>query len=203
MKLIGTRTSPYTRKVRVVLAEKRIECEFEEDAPSDPATRVPQFNPLGKVPVLVMDDGSALYDSRVIVEYLDSASPVSRLLPDINRERVQVKRWEALADGVCDAVVAVVLEKRRPSARQDPGWLERQSKKVERGVLTMAEELSDRHWCFGEGYGLADIAVGVALGYLDLRCPEMDWRTTYPNLAAHAEKLFKRPSFRDTLPPPA
>jgi glutathione S-transferase len=92
MKLIGTQTSPYTRKVRVVLAEKRIECEFEEDAPSDPATRVPQFNPLGKVPVLIMDDGSALYDSRVIVEYLDSASPVSRLLPDINRERVQVKR---------------------------------------------------------------------------------------------------------------
>jgi glutathione S-transferase len=200
MKLIGTQTSPYTRKVRVVLAEKRIECEFEEDAPSDPATRVPQFNPLGKVPVLIMDDGSALYDSRVIVEYLDSASPVSRLLPDINRERVQVKRWEALADGVCDAAVAIVAEKRRSADKQDPAWIERQSKKMERGVLTIAEELSERHWCFGEGYSLADIAVGIALGYLDLRFPELDWRTTYPNVAAHAEKLFKRPSFRDTIP---
>jgi glutathione S-transferase len=200
MKLIGTQTSPYTRKVRVVLAEKRIECEFEEDAPSDPATRVPQFNPLGKVPVLIMDDGSALYDSRVIVEYLDSASPVSRLLPDINRERVQVKRWEALADGVCDAAVAIVAEKRRSADKQDPAWIERQSKKMERGVLTIAEELSERHWCFGEGYSLADIAVGIALGYLDLRFPELDWRTTYPNVAAHAEKLFKRASFRDTVP---
>jgi glutathione S-transferase len=203
MKLIGTQTSPYTRKVRVVLAEKRIECEFLEDAPSDPGSRVPQFNPLGKIPVLVMDDGSALYDSRVIVEYLDSASPVSRLLPDINRERVQVKRWEALADGVCDAVVAIVVERRRPAGKQDAAWIERQSQKVKRGVLTIAEELSDRNWCFGDNYGLADIAVGVALGYLDLRYPELDWRTTYPNLAVHAEKLFKRPSFRDTLPPPA
>ncbi len=87
--------------------------------------------------------------------------------------------------------------------KQEAAWIERQSKKVERGVLTMSEELSDRHWCFGDNYGLADVAVGIALGYLDLRRSEMDWRTTYPNLAAHAEKLFKRPSFRDTLPPPA
>lgn len=201
MKLIGTQTSPYTRKVRVVLAEKRIECEFLEDAPSDPGTRVPQFNPLGKVPVLVMDDGSALYDSRVIVEYLDCASPVSRLLPDINRERVQVKRWEALADGVCDATVAIVMEKRRPDVKQDAAWIERQSQKIERGVAKMAEELAARNWCYGDNYGLADIAVGITLGYLDLRFSEMDWRTTYPNLATHAEKLFKRPSFRDTLPP--
>lgn len=203
MKLIGTRTSPYTRKVRVVLAEKRIECAFVEDAPNEPGSRVPQFNPLGKIPVLVMEDGSSLYDSRVIVEYLDCASPMSRLLPDINRERVQVKRWEALADGVCDAVVAIVAEQRRPAVRQEAAWLERQSQKMERGVATMAADLAERNWCFGDNYGLADIAVGIALGYLDLRRPEFDWRGTHPNLAAHAEKLFKRPSFRDTAPPAA
>lgn len=203
MKLIGTQTSPYTRKVRVVLAEKRIDCAFEEDAPGDPQTRVPEFNPLGKVPVLVMDDGSSLYDSRVIVEYLDAASPVTRLLPDVTRERVHVKRWEALADGVCDAAVAIVTEKRRLTRKQEPAWVERQSKKVERGLLAIAEELSDRHWCFGESYSLADVAVGVLLGYLDLRFPEIDWRGTYPHLEKHSEKLFKRPSFRDSAPPKA
>jgi glutathione S-transferase len=201
MKLIGTQTSPYTRKVRVVLAEKRIDYQFEEDAPSDPHTRVPESNPLGKVPVLVMDDGSALYDSRVIVEYLDAASPVTRLLPDVTRERVQVKRWEALADGICDAAVAVVLEQRRPAARQDPAWIERQRGKVARALVTIAEELSDRNWCCGENYSLADVAVGTMLGYLDLRFPQIDWRGPHPHLEKHADKLFKRASFRDTTPP--
>lgn len=203
MKLIGTKISPYTRKVRVVLAEKRIEYEFEEDAPGNPDTRVPHFNPLGKIPVLVMDDGSSLYDSRVIVEYLDSVTPVTRLLPEVNRERVQVKRWEALADGVCDAAAAIVNEKRRSARKQEPEWIERQTGKINRGLRTFAEELGERHWCFGESYSLADVAMGIALGYLDLRLPEIDWRDTYPNLEKHAEKLSKRPSFRDTVAAPA
>jgi len=203
MKLIGTQTSPYTRKVRVVLAEKRIEYTFEEDSPRDPNTRVPEFNPLGKVPVLVMDDGSTLYDSRVIAEYLDAASPVTRLLPDVTRGRVQVKRWEALADGICDAAGAITAEKRRPARKQESSWVEHQSKKIERGVQTIAEELSERNWCFGDNYSLADVAVGVMLGYLDLRFPEIDWRGTYPNLEKHSEKIFKRPSFRDSVPPKA
>ncbi len=201
MKLIGTQTSPYTRKVRVVLAEKRIEYAFEEDVPSAPETRVPEFNPLGKVPVLVMDDGSTLYDSRVIVEYLDAASPVTRLLPDVTRGRVQVKRWEALADGVCDAASAIVVEKRRQARKQEAAWIERQSQKIERGLRTIAEELSERNWCFGDNYSLADVAVGVMLGYLDLRFPEIDWRGTYPNLEKYSDKLFKRASFRDSAPP--
>jgi glutathione S-transferase len=201
MKLIGTQTSPYTRKVRVVLAEKRIEYAFEEDVPSAPETRVPEFNPLGKVPVLVMDDGSTLYDSRVIVEYLDAASPVTRLLPDVTRGRVQVKRWEALADGVCDAASAIVVEKRRQARKQEAAWIGRQSQKIERGLRTIAEELSERTWCFGDNYSLADVAVGVMLGYLDLRFPDIDWRGTYPNLERHSDKLFKRASFRDSAPP--
>src|SRR5882672_6103044 len=118
MKLIGTPSSPFTRKVRVVLAEKRIDYEFVVDPPGDPATQVPTYNPLGKVPVLITDDGATIFDSRVIVEYLDSASPVARLIPDDIRQRIQVRRWEALADGCTDAIVALVAEKRRPANQQ-------------------------------------------------------------------------------------
>jgi glutathione S-transferase len=204
MKLIGTPTSPYTRKVRVVLAEKRIDYEFVVDSPQDAATRVPAYNPLGKVPVLVTDDGTNIFDSRVIVEYLDSASPVARLIPEDIRQRIQVRRWEALADGCTDAAVAVVTEKRRgaspPSAK---GILSRQQGKIDRAVAVMAEELGNRNWCSGESYSLSDIAVGCSLGYLDLRLPDLNWRKAYPNLAKLTERLSHRASFKFTAPPPA
>src|SRR5690349_22763396 len=118
------------------------------------------FNPLGKVPVLVLDDGTHLYDSRVIVEYLDTVSPVSRLIPEPARQRIAVRRWEALADGICDAVVLMVREAKRESGRQDPEWIARQHRKVHDGVKAMAGELEDKPWCNGEGYSLADIATG-------------------------------------------
>jgi glutathione S-transferase len=203
MKLIGTVTSPYTRKVRVVFAEKRIDYEFEVQSPSDPDTRVPEFNPLGKVPVLVLDDGTHLFDSRVIVEYIDTVSPVSRLIPEPNRQRIEVKRWEALADGICDAMIAVVLESRRPAKQQSKAWIERQQQKLDASVAEFSRELGDHAWCNGESYTLADIAAGCALGYLDFRNPELDWRRSYPNLARLAEKLAKRPSFQETEPPAA
>src|SRR6187431_3009467 len=117
MKLIAAPVSPYRRKVRIVLAEKRIEYDLIMDNPTDPATRVSDFNPLGKVPVLVLDDETTLFDSRVIVEYLDNASPVGRLIPDDTRHRIQVRRWEALADGCTDATVAVVMERRRAAEK--------------------------------------------------------------------------------------
>jgi hypothetical protein len=118
MKLIGTPTSPYTRKARVVLAEKRIDYEFVIDPPFDAATQVPGYNPLGKVPVLVLDDDTTIFDSRVIAEYLDNASPVTRLIPEDTRHRIQTRRWEALADGCTDATVALVMEGRRPAQYQ-------------------------------------------------------------------------------------
>ena len=126
MKLIASYTSPYARKVRIALAEKKIECDFVEESPWAAQTTVPNYNPLGKVPVLVLDDGTTLFDSRVIVEYLDTVSPVSRLIPEPNRQRIVVKRWEALADGVCDAAVAIVLEGKRPARQQNKDWLDRQ-----------------------------------------------------------------------------
>ena len=201
MKLYASYTSPYARKVRIALAEKKIECELVEESPWTADTTVPQYNPLGKVPVLLMDDGTALYDSRVIVEYLDTVSPVSRLIPEPSRQRIAVKRWEALADGVCDAAVAIVLEAKRPAKQQSREWIDRHRRKMDLGVRELASELGDKAWCNGEAYSLADIATGCALGYLDLRHPAIDWRTEYPNLAELVEKLARRPSFAETAPP--
>ena len=203
MKLIGTSSSPFTRKVRVVLAEKRIDYEFVVDPPGDPATQVPNYNPLGKVPVLITDDGATIFDSRVIVEYLDSASPVAKLIPEDIRQRIQARRWEALADGCTDATILLVMEKRRAAGQQSANAIARQQGKVDRALAAMAEELGARNWCSGEAYSLSDIAVGCSLGYLDLRLPDLNWRKVHPNLAKLTDRLAQRPSFKDTAPPAA
>ncbi len=200
MKLIATPISPFGRKVRIVLAEKRIDYEFIVDNPADPATNVPEANPLGKVPVLVLDDDTTLFDSRVIVEYLDSASPVGRLIPDETRPRIQVRRWEALADGCAEAALAIMYERRRPEDKQEAEWIARQSAKIDRALKAMSHDVGNKAWCSGDSYNLSDIAVGCALGYLDLRLPEVNWRKQYTNLVKLADKLAQRPSFRDTAP---
>ena len=203
LKLIASRTSPFVRKVRIALAEKKIEYHMVDAAPYEPGNPVHAFSPLGKVPVLVLDDGTHLFDSRVIVEYIDTVSPVSRLIPEPNRQRIEVKRWEALADGICDAAVAIVMELRRPAKQQSKDWIERQRQKIVAGVAELSRELEEKPWCDGESYTLADIATGCALGYLALRYPELDWRRDYPNLARLADKLAKRPSFQESVPPVA
>jgi glutathione S-transferase len=203
MKLIASPTSPYVRKVRIALAEKRIEYTLVIDSPWTPGNTVADVNPLGKIPVLVLDDGTVLYDSRVIVEYLDTVSPVSRLIPAPSRQRIAVRRCEALADGICDAAAAIVLERKRPARQQSKDWIERQQRKVVLGVKELAKDLGEKPWCCGESYSLADIAAGCALGYLDLRQPELAWRVDYHHLALLAEKLAARPSFTDTAPPAA
>jgi glutathione S-transferase len=203
MKLIASLTSPFARKVRIVLAEKHIECELQVEIPWNEGSCVPDYNPLGKIPVLVLDDGSALYDSRVIVEYLDHASPVHNLLPKEMRSRLVTKRWEALGDGICDAAAASYLEHKRVPAQQNPEWLLRQDQKVSRALAAASGELADHPWCVGDTYSLADIALGCALGYLDLRFPEIDWRTSYPNLALLAARLNERSAFVSTVPPAA
>jgi glutathione S-transferase len=200
MKLLGSLTSPYVRKARIVLAEKKIEYAFELDNPWAENSRVPDANPLGKVPVLVLEDASTLFDSRVIVEFLDSVSPISRLIPSNNREKIEVKRWEALADGVLDAAVTVVLERRRPAKQKSEPTIKRQMEKIERGLAVMSRDLADKPWCTGNAFTLADIACGVALGYLDFRHAPFDWRLLHPNLAKLAAKLAERPSFSDTVP---
>lgn len=204
MKLYATPNSPYARKVRVVLAEKRIDCEVvmvpSLAAPDSP---VPAHNPLGKVPTLVLDDGESLYDSVVIVGYLDGKTPVAHLIPQDNLERARVRRWEALADGVCDAAVAIVMERRRAADKQDETVIERQMLKVKRGLRAMSQDMGDARWATGEQFTLADIAAGCALAYVGLRMPEISWREDYPNLARLYDQLMQRPSFRDSAPSPA
>ena len=150
LNLIASPTSPYVRKVRIALAEKRIEYQMQAASPWEPGNPVHAWSPLGKVPVLVLDDGTHLFDSRVIVEYIDTVSPVSRLIPEPNRQRIEVKRWEALADGICDAAQALVLERRRPDKQQNADWVERQEQKIAAGVAELARELEEKSWCNGE-----------------------------------------------------
>ena len=201
MKLLSSTASPYTRKVRIVLAEKKIECELEPVDVNPPQNPVNTHNPLGKIPTLILDDGSALYDSRVIVEFLDGKSPISRLIPEELRDRVAVRRWEALADGVLDAGLLVRYESLRDQKEQSKGWTDKQIGRMQRGMALMAAELGERSWCHAERYSLADIAVGCCLGWLDFRKPGgVNWLADYPGLAKHYEKLMARPAFADTVP---
>lgn len=201
MKLIGSVTSPYVRKVRVVMAEKKVDYSLELDNVWGAETRIHQSNPLGKVPCLVMEDGSPMYDSRVIAEYLDTLTPVCKLLPPNGRDRADVKVWEALADGVLDAAVLVRLERTlRPREQQSEAWIERQMVKVGTGLHVMSQNLGDSPFCMGNHYTLADVAVGCCLGWLSFRFPEIGWREEYPNLARLFDKLSERASFKDTVP---
>ena len=198
MKLIGTPTSPYVRKTRVVLSEKKVDYDFVLGLPQAEDKIVSTYNPLGKIPVLVLDDDSALYDSRVITEYIDTVTPNNRLIPASGRERITVKRWEALGDGLVDATVAILHESRRPDAEKHS--IERQRGKIAAALKVMSEDLGEQSWCHGNAFSLADIAVGSALGYLSFRNPEIDWRSEYPNLAHLFDKLMQRPSFTETAP---
>ena len=200
MKLIGTLTSPFVRKVRVVLAEKKIEYEFEVDSPWSPESAISGINPLGKVPVLILDDETVLFDSRVISEYIDNVAPNNKLMPAPNRERTEVKRWEALADGVSEAAGNLFLEKKRAAEQQSSEWIARQKDKIIRGLEYMSEQLGENPWCMGTHFTLADISTGCALGYLAFRFPEIDWNVKHPNLARLHDKLMQRPSFSESVP---
>lgn len=200
MKLLYSLTSPYARKVRIVAAEKRIELELEPVVLAAPDCPVPQHNPLGKVPVLVLDDGTSLFDSRVIAEFLDNRNPLAHLIPLDQTQKIWVKRWEALADGTTDAAVAALLESRRPENLQDAAWIAKQRGKVEHGLKALSDDLGKDPWCVNDTFSLADIALGCMLGYLDFRFKDINWQHQYPNLARHYVKLMKRPSFRDSVP---
>ena len=162
------------------------------------------LNPLGKVPCLLIEGGASIYDSSVIVEYLDALSPVPHLIPAGGRERAEVRTWEALADGVLDALVAMRLEKTWPGRTPDQRcerWIEQQNVKAHAGLAAMASGLSDKAWCCGTEFSLADLAVGCALGFLDFRFPDIIWRQDHPGLAKLAKKILMRSSFIETAPP--
>ena len=203
MKLIGSLTSPYVRKVRIVMAEKKLDFQLLLEDPWG-TDEVLKSNPLGKVPCLVMEGGEAVFDSRVIVEYLDTLSPVGKLIPASGRERVEVRTWEALSDGVLDAAVSARMEQvwtGRSELQRSQAWVDRQMSRIDTALAAMAKGLGDKAFCMGVHLTLADIAVGCALGYLDFRFPAIAWREQHANLARLADKLSARPSFNDTRPP--
>lgn len=203
MKLIGSNSSPYVRKVRVVMAEKKLDYEYVLEDVWSANTNIGLSSPLGKVPCLVMEGGEAIFDSRVIVEYLDTLSPVGKLIPGVGRERAEVKTWEALADGVLDASILSRLEATwggRTAGQRSQAWIDRQLGKVDAALQAMSKGLGDKPFCVGIHLTLADVAVGVALGYLDFRFPQIDWREPYPNLLKLQDKLMARGSFVDTKP---
>jgi glutathione S-transferase len=203
MKLIGSNTSPYTRKVRVVMIEKKLDYQLVQVDVWAADSTISQSNPLGKVPCLVMEGGEAVFDSRVIVEYLDTLSPVGKLIPAQGRERAEVKTWEALADGLMDAALLArteVVFSGRTEAQRSQAWIDRQMGKISAVLIAMSTGLSDKPYCSGIHFSLSDVAVGCALGYLDFRFPDVAWRATFANLAKLQDKLILRGSFIDTQP---
>jgi len=203
MKLFGSPGSPFARKVRIVLAEKNIAHDYIVARGSAPDSPVPAFNPLGKIPTLVRDDGRALYDSPVIVEYLDALGGGPKLIPEDFESRIEVKRWEALGDGITEATVNINHEYREPADKQrSTAWFDKQRQKIDRGLALMEHDLGKREFCFGDRYTLADIAAGYALDYLDFALAEVEWRKAHPALAKLALRLAARPSFSSTLQAP-
>jgi len=200
MKLIYATPSPFARKVRVALREKGIACDEQVDVPWNAATATTDHNPLGKVPVLITDGDETYFDSGVIIEYLETLGIDPVLIPADGAERVAVRQMEALADGICDAVVLMVLEEHRPQALQSADWIGRQQAKVERGTAALNTHLDDMNWLAGGTFRLTHIAAGCALAYLDLRRPGFQWRTRYPQLAAFSNAMEQRPSFAATQP---
>lgn len=198
MKLYGSLTSPYVRKLRIFIIEKLLPVEFVAvESAADP--NIAARNPLGKVPVLERDDGFMLFDSPVIAEYLDSLAP-PELIPPAGEARWQVLRWAALGDGVMDAVAARLMESRRPAPQQSVDVMRHQEGKVRRAMDFAEREIVDAAWLVENQYSLADVALATALEYVDFRYPHA-WRDTHPKLAAWQTKASARPSFYETRPP--
>jgi glutathione S-transferase len=197
MKLLGTNTSPYVRKARLVLLEKNIPHTYIIDAPGEAGSHVPLLNPLGRIPVLVVDSETAVYDSTVIVEYVDTLNDTPILIPrDSALERMCVRRWEALADGIMDSAVMVRMESLRAPDKQDASQIATHNTAITRALASAAAQLGDREWCEGSAISLADLALTSALIYLDLRQSERGWRKEHPNLARWFEVMSQRHSVR-------
>jgi len=201
MKLIASLTSPFVRKVRICLAEKSIPYELVVDVPWDENTQVYTLNPLGKVPVLIIDEEkNTLFDSRVIVEYLERLVPSPTLIPTAAEAFIRVKRQEALADGIADAAAAIFIERKRPAELQSEEWMNRQQKKIDLGLKAMADVLADQEYFVNNEFSLADISAVCCLGYLDLRFPQITWRQQYPNLDIFMNRLSDKSSIQLTAP---
>ena len=200
MKLLGTHTSPYVRKARLVLLEKNIPHNYIVDPPREPGSQVARVNPLGRIPALILDDETCVFDSPVIAEYADTLNDNPILIPRNDaKARMRVRRWEALADGIADSAVVVRNEVIRPAEKQDADSINRHNNAITRALAYAAELLGVREWCEGDAITLADLALVSALIYLDLRQAERDWRSAHPNLAAWFARMSERASVRTAV----
>jgi glutathione S-transferase len=205
-RLISATPSPYARKVRIALAEKGIPFELVTEVPWNSTTQTPAYNPLEKLPVLVLSDGRGIYESRYILEWLEAKHPEPPLLPADTDGILAARRVEVIGDGICDACVLLFWERHRPEEQQSAPWMARQRRKVDGGLRALAalaeERNGGRDWLVGDRFGLADVVAGTVVGYLDVRFPEHPWRSLHPVLVRLADRLAERPSFRDTTPAP-
>lgn len=201
MKLVISLTSPYARKARIMALEKNLDVEVKVDVPWNEDTGVIKLNPLGKVPVLITQDGETLYDSRVVVEYFDNF-PGKNFIPEEKPQRIAVKQLEALADGIMDASLALFAERRkRPTELQHPWWIDRQFAKVHRGLALLEQKIENKNYFFGDQLTLADMAIASAIGYVGLRfSDDFTWQELYPNLERFYNFMLERPSFKQTVP---
>lgn len=197
--LLLTLTSPYARKCRMVAMEKAFDLPISIEPPHAAGSRVAALNPLVKIPALLLEDGEVVYDSRVIVQALELWQPEPALLPAEPHARVQALRWEALADGVADAMVLVMMERQKPAERQDAAWIERQSVKVAAGLRAFEDAAAPEQFLVGGQLSLADLAVVAACGYVGLRGPEL-LAAAGPKLHDWLAWLHQRPSVAQTVP---
>lgn len=202
MKLISATPSPYARKVRIALAEKDIPFELRTEVPWNDDTTLPLHNPLEKLPVLILDDGTALYESSFILEWIERKHPEPPLLPDDTDGILAHKQLDALATGTCDALLLLFFERLRPRAHQSEPWMGRQRRKVQGALAAIAGSLGTQDYLVRGEFGLADLSAGSLLGWMAVRFPEIDWRRDHPALGAYMDRLMRRASFRDTVPYP-
>ena len=195
LKILGDYPSPFVHKSLLVLREKGVEYEWVRDSPLKPGNSISRLNPLGKIPILLPVGGEPIYDSSVIVEFVDNLKPQPMLIPRSGHDRVGVRQWEALADGLCDTGYAYMAETRRPSTERSESWMKTWFSRIENALATLSAKLGEKRWCHGEDLTLADLCVGAALTYVDIRFKRIDWRLAHPNLDALASRLFQRPSF--------
>ena len=200
MKLIGSYTSPYVRKISVMLLEKGIAFDFVNDPPANAGSKVTQFNPLGKVPALVTDEGEVFFDSPIIVQFIELLNVSPTLLPWQPLEALRVRQIEALADGVTDAAVALVLESKRDADKRNEEWVIRQRAKLLRGLDVLEQHAKNRTLLNRESLNVADIAVACCIGYLNFRRVAPGWCVEHPTLISLVERLFQRESFARTTP---
>ncbi len=199
MRLRYSPTSPYVRKVSVSAIELGLADRIERILTDtmDPNSGLSEHNPLGKVPALILESGEVLYDSPVVCEYLDALHDGAKIFPPSGPERWTALRQQALGDGILDAAILRMLETmRRPEALRWQGWIDKQAGKIANALNRLEAEAEVL-----EGpLSIGRISIGCALGYLDFRAPDDDWRAGHPNLAAWYQDFARRPSMQETVP---